>query len=103
MLLRLMVILGAAAFVAGQGKLPLATFNGTLHGVSSKRITIENEDGNLVDFEIDHKTQAFRDKKQIHLSGLVTGDTVVIEARQQMGARGVYLLAVTITAQAKQQ
>lgn len=79
-------------------KVPLATFSGVVHGVSDKRITIENAEGNLVDFDIDHKTRVFRDKKQIHASDLATGDLVTIEARQVMAR---FLIAVIITVQPK--
>jgi hypothetical protein len=36
-----------------------------VHGVSNKLITIENGEGNLVDFEINRKTRVLRDKKPI--------------------------------------
>jgi hypothetical protein len=89
-------LLPAQQAVAQQAKVPLATFSGTVHGVSSKRITIENAEGNLVEFEFDRKMRVLRDKKQIHVTDLSTGDTVTIEARQVMAR---FLIAVTITAQ----
>ena len=79
-------------------KLPPATFSGTVHGVSSKQITIENADGNLLDFEINRKTHILREKKRVPADQLETGDIVTIEARQEMGR---FLVAVSITAQAK--
>lgn len=77
---------------------PLATFHGTVHGVSNKQITIETVEGNLVDFDINRGTKVMRGKKQIRASDLETGDRVAIDARQVMGK---YLIAVVITAQAK--
>jgi hypothetical protein len=72
----------------------LATFDGIVHGVSKKQITIENPDGNLVDFEINGKTRILRAKKRISADDLKTGDSVTIEAKQEME---IYLVAVTIT------
>ena len=95
-LLTLLFITGL--LFAQQAKIPLANFSGTVHGVSSKKITIENADGNLLDFDIDHKTKIFRGKKQIHATNLATGNVVTIEARQVMAQ---FLIAVTITAQLK--
>ena len=99
---RVVLLLSAALLVAGE-KIPLATFTGTVHGVSNKQITIENQDGNLVDFEINGKTRLMRGKKQIALSDLATGDAVMIEARQERSAFFVIprLIAVTVTLQSK--
>lgn len=83
---------------AQQSKVPPATFNGTVHGITSKQVTIENEAGNLLDFDVSRKTRIVRDKKQVPLSQLESGDVVAIEARQVMGR---YLEALSITVQAK--
>src|SRR6266850_2144000 len=100
MFMRLVALLIAVGLLAGQQvALPVATFSGTLHGVSSKRITIENPDGNLVDFEVNRKTRVMRGKKVISISGLATGDSVTIEARQERARFALILIAVTITAQ----
>lgn len=77
---------------------PLANFDGAVHGVSKKQITIENPEGNLVDFEINRKTRLMRGKKQISVEDLKTGDAVTIEARQEVER---YLIAVTITVHEK--
>jgi len=100
MLSRLINIILASAILAGSQapKAPLATFNGTVHGVSNKLITIETAEGNLVDFDINRNTKIVRSKKPIKASDLETSDTVTIEARQQFGE---FLIAVTITAQPK--
>ncbi len=79
-------------------KIPPATFHGTVHGVSKKQITIENESGNLLDFDINRKTLLMRGKTQISPSDLENGEPVTIEARQEMGR---FLVALSITAQPK--
>jgi hypothetical protein len=96
---RVLAVLAMAGLLWAQpGKIPLATFRGTVHGVSNKQLTIENEEGNLVDFEINRKTHVSRGNKQISPSELATGDSVTIEARQEMSR---FLVAVNITAQPK--
>ena len=97
MFVRLLSLVLAAGLLIGQ-KIPPATFSGTVHGVSSKQVTIENADGNLLDFEINRKTRILRGKKQIGASELETGDTVTIEAREEMGR---FLVAITITVEPK--
>ena len=98
--MRLVAILLIAGLLAGQQvAIPLANFSGTVHGFSSKLITIENSDGNLVDFEVNRKTRVMRGKKQISISGLATGDSVTIEVRQERARFKQILIAVTITAQ----
>jgi len=79
-------------------KIPPATFHGIVHGVSKKQITIENEDGNLLDFDINRKTRLTRGSTQISPSDLENGEPVTIEARQEMGR---FLVALSITAQPK--
>ena len=86
------------ALCAQQPKIPPGNFAGTVHGVSNKLVTIENAEGNLLDFEINRKTRVTRDKKQISPSEIQTGDLVAIEARQEMGR---FLVAVTIAVQPK--
>ena len=81
-----------------QANLPLAHFTGTLHGVSKKQITIETAEGNLVEFEINKKTQIQRGGKNASESDLKTGDSVAIDAKQEMLR---YLIAVKIAAEAK--
>jgi hypothetical protein len=97
---RLLCIVLLGAFLAGaqSAKIPLATFHGQVHGVSNKQVTIETSEGNLVDFEINRSTKILRGKKQIKAAELETGDTVTIDARQEMVT---FLVAVAITAQPK--
>lgn len=79
-------------------KIPPATFNGTVHAVSKKQITIENDSGNLLDFDINRKTRLMRGQTPITPSDLENGEAVTIEARQEMGR---FLVALSITAQPK--
>lgn len=100
MLLRLLsVVLSTAFLISAQtAHVPPATFSGTVHGVSNKQITIETSEGNLLDFDINRKTKIMRGKKQIAAGDLDTGDTVTIDAREEMGK---FLIALVITAQPK--
>lgn len=93
------IVLVSVLFAGAQpAKIPLATFNGTVHGVSNKQITIETSEGNLVDFDINRNTKIMRGKKQIKASEIETGDIVTIDAKQEMVK---FLVAVAITAQPK--
>ena len=74
---------------------PLAEFTGRVHGVTKKEITIETEEGNLVEFSVNKKTRAERGGKSISVSDLKTGDPVTVEARQELLG---YLVAVAIRA-----
>jgi hypothetical protein len=96
--LRLIVFLVAGLLLAQ--KIPPATFNGTVHGVSKKQITIENEAGNLLDFEVNRKTRLLRGKTPISASDLENGEAITIEARQEMGR---FLVAVSVTAREKEK
>jgi len=100
MVLRLLSVVLLTAFLisAQTAHVPPATFSGTVHGVSNKQITIETSEGNLLDFDINRKTKIMRGKKQIAASDLDTGDTVTIDAREEMGK---FLIALVITAQPK--
>ena len=80
-----------------RAQVPLANFDGIVHGISKKQITIENQEGNLVDFEINRKTKVLRAKKEINPEEIMSGDHVSIEARQQMLQ---FLIAVVIHVQA---
>jgi len=67
-------------------------------GSRTNRSPIENESGNLLDFDINRKTRLMRGKTQISPSDLENGEPVTIEARQEMGR---FLVALSITAQPK--
>jgi hypothetical protein len=96
MALRILMLLVVGLLLAQ--KIPPATFHGTVHDVSKKKMTIENEDGNLLDFDINRKTHLLRGKAEISSEDFVTGEPVTIEARQEMGK---FLVAVSITAEPK--
>jgi hypothetical protein len=92
------LLLFMAALLQAQTQVPLATFSGTVRSVSKNKISIETQEGNLVDFDINRKTRVMRGKKQIQPEDLKTGDEVSIEAREVLGLQGQYLVAVVITA-----
>jgi len=81
-----------------QASLPLAHFSGTLHGVTKKAITVETEEGNVVEFSITKKTRIERGGKTVSTADLKTGDSVTVEAKREILG---YLLAVTIAATVK--
>ena len=62
--MRILLLLAVAGLLLAQ-KIPPATFHGTVHDVSKKKMTIENEDGNLLDFDINRKTLLMRGKTEI--------------------------------------
>jgi hypothetical protein len=97
MAMRILLLLAVAGLLLAQ-KIPPATFHGTVHDVSKKKMTIENEDGNLLDFDINRKTQLMRGKTEISSADFETGEPVTIEAKQVMGK---FLVAVSITAEPK--
>ena len=72
-----LLIISAAALAAQ--KVPLATFTGAVHGVSKKSITIQNEEGNLVDFEINGNFTVEHYKAPIYLPGPQTVTTTSIQ------------------------
>ena len=89
-----------AAFLNAQ-KLPPTEFSGTVHGVSKKHLVLETAEGNLIDFDVNGKTQVLRGKEKIELEDLQTGEPVKIEANQEPSRRQIFLMALTITASGK--
>jgi len=79
---------------------PLAHFTGRIHGVTRKDVTIDTEEGNVIEFVINRKTRAERSGKTIPVTALKTGDAVGIDARQELLG---YLVAVSIKASAPVQ
>src|SRR5579862_1064048 len=94
---RLLLIALLPATLAAQ-KLPPLEFSGSVHGVSKNHLVLETPEGNLIDFDINGKTEVLRGKKKIGLEDLQTGDAVKIEARQEPSRRQIFLMALTITA-----
>jgi len=95
--LRVLLAILLAATLAAQ-KLPPAEFSGTIHGVSKNHLVLETTEGNLIDFDVNGKTQVLRAKKKIELQDLRTGEAVTIEARQEPSRYQVFLMALTSTA-----
>jgi cytoskeletal protein CcmA (bactofilin family) len=90
------LLLAALLTALAAGQVPLANFTRTVHDISKKQVTIDTGDGNLLDFEINHKTKVMRAKKEIKAEEIMTGDQVTIEGRQEMLR---FLVAVVITVQ----
>jgi hypothetical protein len=97
---RVLLAILLAAILAAQ-KLPPAEFSGSIHGVSKNHLVLETAEGNLIDFDVNGKTQVLRGKKKIELEDLKTGEAVTIEARQEPSRYQVFLMALTITASGK--
>ncbi len=65
----------------------LATLNGTVRGITSKMLTMEDEDGNTLQFDSNRKTRYFDGKKQIAAGDIKEGDRVSVEARRLLDGR----------------
>ena len=93
----------AFVFVAllSSQQIPPASFSGAVHDVSKKQITLETPEGNLLEFDINKKTQVLRGKKEIAPEDLHMGDVVTIEARQEVKQLGQYFVAMKITVSAR--
>ncbi len=91
------LLLFSALLAAQNKKVPLANFTGAVRSASNKRITIENQEGNLVDFDITGKTRVMSGKKKIRPADLKSGDEVTIEAHEEIRELGQYLVAEIIT------
>ena len=78
-----------------QPPLPPAHFNGKVHTVSKKEITVNTDEGNEVEFTITRKTKVERDGKSVDLQSLTPGEQVSVDAHQEL--RG-YLVALKVTA-----
>ena len=61
---------------------PLGTFSGTLKGLSSKSLTIEEDNSNTVQFYCNKKTKYYDGSKKIKASKLKSGNHVLVEARK---------------------
>ena len=77
--------------------LPAAHFSGTLHTVTSKRITVSTDEGNEVEFTITRKTKTERGGKSISVQTLQPGEPVTVDAEQELLG---YLIALKVSAAA---
>jgi hypothetical protein len=62
----------------------LATFDGTLKGVGSHSLTIQEENDNTVEFLVSKKTAFYNGDTKIKASDLKPGDRLTIEARRDI-------------------
>jgi len=88
----------ALSLLLQTNSVPLADFTGKVHGVTKTDITIETEQGNLVEFTINRKTTIHRNGKKATPADLKTGDPVTVEAKEEILG---YLVAVHIQATAE--
>jgi hypothetical protein len=75
---------GGAQQQPGQGSASeevLADFSGTLLGIDSKKLTLDQPDSNALDFICSKKTKYYDGSKKIKPSDLKPGDMVSVEAR----------------------
>jgi hypothetical protein len=66
---------------------PLANFVGVVRGSSSKSLTMEDPDSNIVQFDCSRKTRYFDKGKAIKASALKPADRVSVEARRTLDGR----------------
>ena len=70
---------------AAMAQEPVAVLHGTLKSVAGKKLVVEVEEGNTMEFYTGRKTE-FRDgKKKIKLADLKPGDVLTIESRAALG------------------
>jgi hypothetical protein len=78
-----------------QAALPAAHFNGKVHTVSRKAITVDTDEGNEVEFAITRKSKAERAGKSVDLQSLQPGEKVSIDAElERLG----YMVALKVIA-----
>ena len=66
-------------------ELPPADLDGTLKMISSKRLTIEVEQGNTIDFYVTRKTAFYDGDTKVNASALKPGMRVSVEAKMIAG------------------
>jgi len=64
------------------GDEPLATFTGPVQEIDKKILRIKSEDGNVLQFICDHKTQYFDGDKKIKVNDIKPGDHVSVETKR---------------------
>jgi len=77
----LLLLLIAALPVLAQFPVPLATFNGTVHGMDGRTLAVEDGDGKTLEFFCTHKTRYFEGSKKIKGSDIKPGDRVSVESK----------------------
>lgn len=78
----------------------LADFHGVLKGLDRKGLTLEVEDGNLLELQCSKKTRFFVNSKKAELSAFRPGDRISVETRRALN--GV-LEAVNVRLEARKQ
>ena len=61
---------------------PLATFSGVVEEIDAKKISLQDADGNTLQFVCTHKTRYFAGSKKIKASDIKPGDRVSIETKR---------------------
>jgi len=62
----------------------MPNFAGTIRGIDSKLLTLEEPGTNLLEFRCSKKTKYYDGSKKIASSGLKPGDRVAVEARRAL-------------------
>jgi cold shock CspA family protein len=89
------LLLCAALLLFQTAPLPPAHFNGTIHTLTRKSITVDTDEGNEVEFTVSRKTKAERAGKTVELQSLKPGEQVSIDAEQELLG---YLVALKVIA-----
>lgn len=63
---------------------PVPTFTGTIRGVDSKILTVEEAGANLLQFNCSKKTKYYDGSKKIKSATLKPGDRVAVDARRAL-------------------
>ncbi len=66
---------------------PLATFTGIIRTVSKKRLTVEEESTNTLEFDCDKKTRYFQGKAAVKPSAVEAGTHATVDARRLIDGR----------------
>ena len=61
-------------------KTPTAEFRGTAKSVTSKKLTVEMDDSNTVEFRLSKKTVCYRGDKKVKIATVEAGAPVTVEA-----------------------
>lgn len=78
------VLLCAAVVAAAQLDVPKvpAYFNGAIHTITKKEVTLDRGDGNVMAFSITHKTRFVKDGKEAKWSSFHQGDEVSLQSEE---------------------